>query len=95
MEKKGVFSILLFFYLASCDRGVFAEEAALLFLKRFVYQEKSAVFHENFQQGEELGTMLEEQQQVFQEYFVDLMGFVDIRVEIKRISIKEWLLTTN
>ncbi|MGX7197864.1 DUF5105 domain-containing protein [Enterococcus olivae] len=81
MKRKGLFSILLVigFLLAGCDRGIPAEEAAPLFIDRFIYQEETKAFNENFQNGEALGTIFEEQQEVFQEHFIDgLIGVDDV-----------------
>ena len=79
MKKKGLFSVVLLLgllvTLTACSRGIDPEEAAPLFVHRYIYQQEEDSFNENFKQGEELGKIFNEQQDAFKENFIEgLLG---------------------
>ena len=80
MKKKGLFAVVVVMglLLTACARGIEPEEAAPLFVHRYIYQEEEESFNENFKQGEELGKVFTEQKESFKENFVEgLIGAND------------------
>ena len=75
LKKKGLFSVVLLLgllvTLTACSRGIDPEEAAPLFIHRYIYEEEKDTFNENFKQGEALSKVFNEQKATFKENFVE------------------------